>query len=50
MQFFVGVIPQTATGGHPNPIKKNLHFSVTNLYISLSVLFRSQNNYQIMES
>ncbi len=47
MQFCLGVIPQTATGCHPNHIACFYAYSVTNVYISLSVLFLSQNNHQI---
>ncbi len=43
MQFCLGVIQQTATGCHPNPIAFFYAFSVTNVYISLSVLHLSPN-------
>ncbi len=48
MQFCLGVIPQTATGCHSNPIEFFLmHFSVTNVSISLPLLLLSQNDHQI---
>ncbi len=48
MQFCLGVIPQTATGCYSNPIEFFLmHFSVTNVSISLPILLLSQNNHQI---
>ncbi len=47
MQFCLGVIPQTATGCHSNPIDFFMHFSVTNVSISLPLLFLSQNDHRI---
>ncbi len=44
MQFCLGVIPQTATGCHSNPIDFFfMHFSVTNVSISLPLLLLSPN-------
>ncbi len=43
MQFCLGVIPQPP-GAIQTPLIFLMHFTVTNVYISLSVLLLSQNN------